>query len=293
MSSTVVVTLDPRVEGEALRTELETSGFLPHRNPSARWAFRGSGVTVSLYKSGKLVVQGGGAEEFRERFLGGRSDGPKLETLDDDLIGTDESGKGDYFGPLVVAAVAIPKGQEKVLAEFGVRDSKLLSDRAAKEASRAIRDGYPHEIVAIGPERYNELYEDFGNLNLLLAWATAQAVKGVIEKHPCRNVLSDRFGNERLIANALTKAGVDVNLTQRTKAEVNPAVAAASIVAREEFLSRLARLSKMAGTKLPKGAGAPVLTAARRIYHDSGMEALRGIAKMHFKTTLQVTRELF
>ena len=295
MSGTVVVTIDPKRDGDPLRRALMGVGFESHNNPNARWAFRGPGVVVSLYASGKLVAQGKGAHDLVATYLpdarpGG---GKEMETLDSDLIGTDESGKGDYFGPLVAAAVCIPAGQEKVLAELGVRDSKEVSDRSAARAAEAIRAGYTHEIVTIGPERYNELYEEFGNLNLLLAWATAKAVKGVTDKHPCRNVLSDKFGNERLIANALVKAGVEVDLTQRTKAEINPAVAAASILARDEFVSRLAALGRKEGVNLPKGAGSPVLSAARKIYHDSGMDILRRVAKLHFKTTQKVTRELF
>jgi len=295
VSATVVVTIDPKRKGDPLRRALEAAGFAPHRNPNARWAFRGPGVVVSLYASGKLVVQGRGARDFTATYVPDATPGggAPMETLDEDLIGTDESGKGDYFGPLVAAAVCIPAGQEKVLAELGVRDSKEVSDASAARAAEAIRAGYPHHIVTIGPERYNELCEGFGNLNLMLAWATAQAVKGVTEKHPCRNVLSDRFGNERLIADALVKAGVEVNLTQRTKAEVNPAVAAASILARAEFVARLAALSRTTGVKLPKGAGSPVLSVARRLYHDDGMDALRRVAKLHFKTTVTVTRDLF
>jgi len=293
VSGTVVVTVDPKTEGERLRKDLEGAGFAPHRNPNARWAFRGPGVVISFYASGKLVAQGKGAADFAATFLPDVDTGPDLEPLEEDLIGTDESGKGDYFGPLVAAAVCIPRGQEAVLRELGVRDSKEMTDASAARVAAEIRSGYPHEIVTIGPIRYNELYEEFDNLNYMLAWATAKAVKGVTEKHPCRNVLSDRFGNESLIANALVAAGVEVDLTQRTKAEVNPAVAAASIVARAEFLSRLAALGKTAGTKLPKGAGPPVLSAARKLYHDGGMEALRPVAKLHFKTTLAVTRELF
>lgn len=296
-SRTIVAKLDPAGDGEALRRALAADpAFSPHRNPSARWAFRGEGVVVTLYGSGKCVVQGAGADSFAERRLGGAPEaaaGPKLEALADDLIGTDESGKGDYFGPLVTAAVLVPKGQEEVLAALGVRDSKLLGDAAARKAATAIRDGYPNEVVVIGPERYNELYRSFGNLNPLLAWATAKAVAGVVAVHPCRNVLSDRFGNERLIANAIAKLGLEVNLTQRTKAEVNPAVAAASILARDAFLGHLERLGREIGTKLPKGAGAPVLAAARKLYHDGGREALAKVAKLHFKTTKQVTGDLF
>jgi len=295
-STTIVKKLDPETEGEALRKALEAEGvYRTHGNPSARWAMKGPGVVISFYRSGKCVVQGGGAREFAEAHLGGAQPAAeaKLETLETDLIGTDESGKGDYFGPLVAAAVLVPKGQEEVLAELGVRDSKLLSDRAAEETARAIRAGYPCGVVCIGPERYNELYEDFGNLNRLLGWATAQAVAEVYEKHPCDHVLSDKFGDERHIANALKKKGIEVDLVQKVRAESNPAVAAASIVARDRFLSELARLSREEGFKIPKGAGSPVLVAGRRLYRESGMDALRRVAKIHFKTTKQIAGELF
>ena len=293
---TIVTKLDPKRAGEKLRAGLEATGaFAAHRNPNAHWAFRGEGVVVTLYRTGKCVVQGAGAEGFAERWLDG-AEAPaasKLERLSEDLIGTDESGKGDYFGPLVTAAVLVPKGQEVVLQALGVRDSKALSDRQATEAAKAIRAGYPHEVVAIGPERYNEMYKSFGNLNPLLAWATAQAVEGIVKAHPCRSVLSDKFGNERLIADALKKKKIDVKLVQKVRAESNPAVAAASILARDAFLTGLARCGREVGTKLPKGAGAPVLAAARKLYQEGGREALAKVAKLHFKTTKQVTGELF
>lgn len=301
-SETIVAKLDPRTDGATLRADLEADpAFLPHRNPSADWAFRGPGVVAVFYRSGKLVVQGPSAAAFAEARLAEsvRSAGrraaaaatprPALEALTEDLIGTDESGKGDYFGPLVAAAVVIPKGQEAVLDLIGVRDSKLLTDTAAKKAAEQIRKGYVHEVVTIGPEKYNQLYAEFGNLNPLLAWATAKAVEGVIARHPCRSVLSDKFGDERLIRNALKKAGIEVKLAQRVRAESNPAVAAASILARAAFLDKLAKLGRDVGQVLPKGAGRPVLLAAKKLYAEKGADALRQVAKLHFKTTVQVT----
>lgn len=288
---TVVRTLSD-AEGERLRSALRDGGFAAHRNPSARWALRGEGVTAVFYASGKLVVQGAGAAAFAESRLGGGRPVP-TERLDGDLIGTDESGKGDYFGPLVVAAVMIPRGQEEVLAELGVRDSKAMADGAAAGAARTLRAAYPHEVVVIGPARYNEMYEGFRNLNRLLAWATAEAIGVVAKATGCRRVLSDKFGDERLIAGALAKKGVDVDLAQRVRAESNPAVAAASVLARESFLTSLGVLARQTGTKLPKGAGPPVEAAARRIYREGGREALARVAKMHFKTTARVTGELF
>src|SRR6185436_14511632 len=112
-------------------------------------------------------------------------------------------------------------------------------------------------VVAIGPQKYNELHKSFGTngLNRLLAWGHAEAVKGVLAKTPCGRVISDKFGNERLIADALKKKGIDVKLEQRVRAESHPAVAAASILARARFLVELRRLGEGIGEKLHKGAG--------------------------------------
>jgi ribonuclease HIII len=289
----LVVTLDPAGEGRALHQALAAeSSFEPHRNPSALWAFRGEGVTVCLYASGKLVVQGAGAAQFAEDRLGGGPP-PALEEIGDDLVGTDESGKGDYFGPLVVAAVHVPKGQGAVLVEIGARDCKVVPDAMTRRLAATIRAGFEHEVVIINPPRYNELYESFRNVNRLLAWATATAIEGVLSRRPCPRVLSDQFGNERLIADALRKKGIEVDLEQRPRAESNPAVAAASLLARAAFLGELARLSAETGADLPKGAGSPVDAAARRLFRAGGRDALARVAKMHFRTTQKVTGSLF
>ena len=147
-------------------------------------------------------------------------------------IGTDESGKGDYFGPLVAAGVFVPEGQEDVLRELGVRDSKRISDNRVRELAEQIRAGYPHSVVAIGPERYNALYAKIKNLNKLLAWAHARVIENILEEVNCARAVADQFGDELYIRNALMKKGKDIELIQRTKAEDDPAVAAASILAK-------------------------------------------------------------
>src|SRR5437667_12634 len=164
-------------------------------------------------------------------------------------IGTDESGKGDYFGPLVVAGVYVPDGGREVLAALGVRDSKTLSDGQAERLSRAVREAYPTAVVAIGPERYNALYAKVGNLNRLLAWAHARVIENLLERIPeCREAISDQFGDARVLERALLERGRRISLTQRPRAESDPVVAAASIVARAEFLRRLDALSTRFGT---------------------------------------------
>jgi len=200
-------------------------------------------------------------------------------------IGTDESGKGDYFGPLVIAGFYGPPDQDEVLRELGVRDSKLISDNRCREIAEILQRGYPHAIVAIGPERYNELYEKFQNLNRLLAWGHARAIENIMERMDCRRAVTDKFGDERYVRNALLARGKTVSLIQKVRGESDAAVAAASILARAEFLKKLYFLGQDWGMELPKGASLAVEAAATEFVRRHGRENLAKVAKVHFKTT--------
>lgn len=202
-------------------------------------------------------------------------------------IGTDESGKGDYFGPLVIAGFYLPPDQESVLREIGVRDSKLISDNRCREIAETLQKGYPHSIVAIGPERYNELYEKFRNLNKLLAWGHARVIENLLEKMDCRLAVTDKFGDERFVRSALLARGKTITLTQMVRGESDPAVAAASILARAEFLKKLFFLGRDWEMELPKGASLAVDAAAAEFVRRHGRENLARVAKVHFKTTIK------
>jgi ribonuclease HIII len=207
-------------------------------------------------------------------------------------VGSDESGKGDYLGPLVVAAIAVTREGWPVLRELGVRDSKSLADREALDLAGRLREGYPCEIITIMPPRYNELWKQFGTVNRLLAWAHARAIENVLERAPgVTAVVADQFGDESLIRDALFRRGRDVRLWQMHRAEADPAVAAASILARAEFLRRLASLSRATGVQLPKGASPTVDAAARQAVALRGEAVLDRIAKRHFKNTARVLRQ--
>jgi ribonuclease HIII len=206
-------------------------------------------------------------------------------------IGIDESGKGDYFGPLVIAAVYVTRETEQELVLMDARDSKRISDGRILEMAPDIRQLYPHSVVAIGPQRYNELYEKIRNLNRLLAWGHARALENLLEQVDCGVAISDQFGDERYVLNALMEKGKRIRLVQRTKAESDRAVAAASILARAEFLLRLKRLSEEVGTTLPKGASPTVELAGRMVIKKHGVERLKTVAKIHFKTTAAVLAE--
>lgn len=203
-------------------------------------------------------------------------------------IGIDESGKGDYFGPLVIAAVYVTPEAEPDLRLMEVRDSKRITDGRVLEMAPDIRQVCRHSVVAIGPQRYNELYAKIRNLNRLLAWGHARALENLLDQVDCELAIADQFGDERLILNALLEKGKKIRLVQRTGAEADLAVAAASILARAEFLVRLKRLSEEVGTALPKGASQAVELGARMVIKKHGRERLKTVAKLHFKTTRAV-----
>ena len=213
---------------------------------------------------------------------------PELFSPEKGHIGTDESGKGDYFGPVVIAGVFMPDGQEAVLKEFGVKDSKRTSDNRARELAEVIKRGYAHSVVSIGPERYNELYSRLSNLNRILAWGHSRVIENILEKVDCRLAITDQFGDKAFVLNALMKKGKRIELIQRPKAEEDMAVAAASLLARADFLKRLHFLSQDVGFDLPKGASALVEEAGVQLVKLHGPQILEKVAKTHFKTTTRI-----
>ncbi|MFW6116462.1 MAG: ribonuclease HIII [bacterium] len=206
-------------------------------------------------------------------------------------IGTDESGKGDYFGPMVVAGVWLDEVTQKKLEVLGVRDSKTLSDDKCRRLAVEIRAlcAGKYEEVEISPERYNMLYEQFQRenkkLNHLLAWGHARALESLLSRHASDHAVADQFGDEKYIKSKLMEKGKTVQLVQTAKAERYIAVAAASILARDRFLLRLQQIGRQFGVVLPKGASPEVIQAGRELVEKGGVVVLRRVAKLHFKTT--------
>ncbi len=203
-------------------------------------------------------------------------------------VGTDEAGKGDYFGDLVVAGVYLDAAGEERARALGVKDSKQLSDARVQALARDVRAAFPHDVVRISPAKYNELYDKMQNLNALLAWAHARVIENLLPRTGAQLVVSDQFGNAAVLEQALMQAGRRVRLVQMTHGERDQAVAAASILARAAFLQRLAALSKEVGVVLPKGAS-HVLPIGRQLYVQGGLALLSRVAKLHFRTTEQIT----
>lgn len=213
------------------------------------------------------------------------------------IIGTDESGKGDYFGPLVSAAVYVDERSAKHLIEYGIKDSKKLSDsknlELAQEVAKICKGRFA--IIEISPGKYNDLYEQFKkekkNLNTLLAWGHAKAIEEILSKVDCEVAIADQFADESFILGKLQEKGKKLKLIQMHKAEQNIAVAAASILARARFLEKLSKLSNEYKIDLPKGASQTVIENAKKVVDMYGKETLRKVAKLHFKTTTAVVNK--
>ncbi len=210
-------------------------------------------------------------------------------------FGIDESGKGDYFGPLVIAGVFTDAVIARHLMEAGVMDSKRVTSAARiRQLAAVIRatPGCRAEVISIGPERYNALYESFGNLNRLLAWGHAKVIANLAAAVPdCPRALSDQFARPEVLQRALRQQHIEITLDQRTKGESDLAVAAASVIARERFVDWMDKTSEACGIRLPLGASDAVTEAARELVRQRGPEALGKAAKLHFRTTAAVLGE--
>jgi ribonuclease HIII len=207
-------------------------------------------------------------------------------------FGVDESGKGDFFGPLVISGVYVDAGIARKFLDAGVQDSKRIgSDARIRALADSIRKDSLGlvDTVLIGPERYNDLYEKFGNLNKLLGWGHARVIENLLERKPdCPRSLSDQFADARVIQQSLLQHGRKIDIEQRTKAESDVAVAAASILAREAFINWLERRGKTLGMKLGRGVSTDVKDAAAKLVEAKGPGILREVAKVHFRTAHEI-----
>ena len=203
-------------------------------------------------------------------------------------IGVDESGKGDFFGPLIVAGVCVTNETKKYFIDLGIKDSKKLSDRDILELAGQIKSKSVFSVITINPLKYNELYLKLNNLNRLLAWGHARAIENVLDKYPCEYAISDKFADESLIQKALMKQGQKIVLEQKIKAESDIAVAAASVVARACFVQKIEEMSYKYNMTFPKGASHNVKEAGKFFVSKFGKENLKYVAKLHFKTTLEL-----
>lgn len=291
-------------QATTLRVYLRDHDYVFRDVPYADFAGSKGQTNIVFYTSGKLVIQGKGTQEFIEFVLE-----PLIlqevklgyeEVLNPEMlaprIGVDESGKGDFFGPLCVAGVYINESVVRAWKDAGVRDSKAIGrDRKIAELAELIRKtpGCVTTVIPIGNEAYNRLMQKFKSVNRLLAWGHARAIENLMGSRNLMDPLperaiSDQFASDKeTVAKALMALGREIELVQRHRAESDLAVAAASILARHEFVTRLQRLGQQYGIKFPKGAGKDVDTVAREFFEKHGAAEMVKVAKMHFRTSLR------
>ncbi len=252
--------------------------------------------SASFYNSGKLLIQGKEISSVVKKLCDNfeiniEIPSEKIQEFEDkNYIGIDESGKGDFFGPLIIAGVAVNNNLKKLFTDIGIKDSKKLNDETILKLAPKIQKEAKWSIVTINPQKYNELYNSFKNLNKLLAWGHARAIENVLEKAPeCTMALSDKFAkDDSVIENALLTKGKNIKLLQRTKGEEDIAVAAASVIARAEFVLKMRYMSNQYKIDFPKGASDKVITCAKDYINLYGKNRLNEVAKLHFKTTQEL-----
>lgn len=296
-TSPFVTTVSPDIAGK-LRKDLEEQGFEITTPPYTHFSAKKKGISCTLYTSLKLMVQGREMGSFIEFYLEPEilknvsytyKAAVALEEVDaKGRIGVDEAGKGDYFGPLCIASLFAEGDKIKELIELKVKDSKKMTDAQVLKMAKSIRERFQHSIIKIGPSKYNELYAKFGNLNLLLAWGHATAIEELNKISNCKCVLIDKFAHESLVQRALQKKKLEVELTQKVRAEEDIVVAGASILARAAFLEGLEKLGAEVGMILPKGASSKIIEVGKILVSKMGESVLEKVGKLHFRTTSQI-----
>ena len=274
----------------------------------------GQMTTITLYagKKGERTVVGGKESSLRQRVstaLGqpqakldlGLSPLPMSMTSDNGYVwpdyplwaGSDESGKGDLFGPLVVASVLLTREQAEKITALGVKDSKQLTDKQIAVLAVKIKTGVTsYKVTSLQPLAYNRLYDamkaERKNLNDLLAWCHAKVLSELLSECSFLFAVVDRFCVHDLISRRLKNVPPSFSLLQIPKGERDPAVAAASILAREQYVTDMTRLSEKVGVCLPKGASAGVKECAGRLLRQLGPDEMKQYVKWHFKTIAEL-----
>ncbi len=289
MNDSFVTEIDTRLAPQ-IKEHLLSQGYTISVPPYSIFSAKTDGVSLTLYQSGKLVVQGKKKESLIQYYLE-----PEIlqslvysypsATLDKTpRIGVDEAGKGDFFGPLCVGAVYANEADFDFFIKIGVKDSKTLGDPLIHKLANLIKAQCTYECIILFPEKYNELYSRFKNLNSLLAWGHATAIEKLSQKTGCKKANIDQFASKHVVENALKQKKLELDLSQAHKGEADPVIAAASILARDAFVTGIETLSKQYGMTFPKGASKQVIAAGKQFLKTIGKENLHLVAKTHFKT---------
>ncbi len=288
------ITLTPSEKEIQAFLEHYQSSLAPSKNPYIRYFLRLPQATVSIYTSGKVLLQGEGAEKYA-RFFGYQV---VEETMGQNLplIGTDEVGNGSYFGGLAVVASFVTPDQHDFLRKLGVGDSKTLTDQKIRQIAPILKEKIQHQALLLSPSKYNEVIGDRYN---------AVSVKVALHNQAIYLLLQKGAQPEKIVIDAFTSAkNYDKYLAQEANRFSNPisleekaegkylAVAVSSVIARDLFLENLENLGRELGYQLPSGAGTASDKVASQILQAYGMQGLNFCAKLHFKNTEKAKKRL-
>ncbi|NPB05740.1 MAG: ribonuclease HIII [Aquificae bacterium] len=264
----------PKEFAPLFEEKLRALGLQREENDGVVFAYRGGGLKVVFYPTGTLLIQGkGDLEAFAEKLV---SDLP----LEVDYIGTDEAGKGDLFGPLVVCGFALTAKVAKEVLKLGVRDSKSVPPDSLEKMAEALMRLGVHRCVVVMPEAYNEVYKKLQNLNKVLSLGHSAVIDALFLETALSRAVVDKFMKGSYL-DCFVNAPVEVR--EETKAERYPAVAAASLIARYLYLKKLEELSKLVGMRLPPGSGAEAKRVFQELRAKFDARVLKKVAKLHFK----------
>ena len=288
------ITLTPSEKEIQAFLEHYQSSLAPSKNPYIRYFLRLPQATVSIYTSGKVLLQGEGAEKYA-RFFG-------YQVVEENrgqnfpLIGTDEVGNGSYFGGLAVVASFVTPDQHDFLRKLGVGDSKTLTDQKIRQIAPILKEKIQHQALLLSPSKYNEVIGDRYN---------AVSVKVALHNQAIYLLLQKGVQPEKIVIDAFTSAkNYDKYLAQEANRFSNPisleekaegkylAVAVSSVIARDLFLENLENLGRELGYQLPSGAGTASDKVASQILQAYGMQGLNFCAKLHFKNTEKAKKRL-
>lgn len=288
------ITLTPSEKYIQAFLEHYQTSLAPSKNPYIRYFLKLPQATVSIYTSGKILLQGEGAEKYASFFGYQAVEQTSEQNLP--LIGTDEVGNGSYFGGLAVVASFVTPDQHAFLRKLGVGDSKTLTDQKIRQIAPILKEKIQHQALLLSPSKYNEVIGDRYN---------AVSVKVALHNQAIYLLLQKGVQPEKIVIDAFTSAkNYDKYLAQETNRFSNPisleekaegkylAVAVSSVIARDLFLENLENLGRELGYQLPSGAGTASDKVASQILQAYGMQGLNFCAKLHFKNTEKAKKRL-
>lgn len=288
------ITLTPSEKEIQAFLEHYQSSLAPSKNPYIRYFLRLPQATVSIYTSGKVLLQGEGSEKYA-RFFGyevvEESRGQNLP-----LIGTDEVGNGSYFGGLAVVASFVTPDQHAFLRKLGVGDSKTLTDQKIRQIAPILKEKIQHQALLLSPSKYNEVIGDRYNAVSVKVALHNQAIYLLLQKgiQP-EKIVIDAFTSvknyDKYLAQEANRFSNSISLEEKAEGKYL-AVAVSSIIARDLFLENLENLGRELGYQLPSGAGTASDKVASQILQAYGMQGLNFCAKLHFKNTEKAKKRL-